>query len=899
MVEKDRLTKTLHDFYERVVKEFLQTEDTLIKHKKLYKTNRENISHSLNKNITAFEADLLTLKQSHKESLHELELSHKKALDKNDKNRQSVVKKHHDFQEEVDDTLEKKRSLNALKEQKITNEFNRALNKIEQQIQEEEKVNTKKREEATKRFEDYVAQLEKETEIKNATLDNNHEQETIRINQTLEQKQQQFDAELISIEEKLAAYEKTAQTQLKTLKKAYVNALKPIDKELDELDVSYKQEIKDTESHFATEITKKTKFQKEKEKLADNAAANEYAKEIKKLKKQLTQALDEKKQEYEAAQQPVLDNRKTTIQTYTQKFLDLKKQFTEKITEYLNSIVVVRTKKLSETNNQNIAILKEDAKREYQKTTLQIDHDLQNVNFTQTLEEADLYYNYIKTDIVPKRNLLEHEHKYQFDLEKNELTKARNYAKQEHKYHHQIGKFNENLDLDQNDFERKKHEALYDFDRFALLTAHHINLIKKDYDKEALLVKHYYTHSRNYTALKNQSMLAYEPQFKTEIENRKTRKLDLYNTMLVDAEKEHEDIIEHIESTYAKEMIIYQDTAKTIEKNHQKMINELMTSQALERNKDIEEIELLDPKKDKSKIKKLRRNLALKQENHDQALAIKKRELEQKLLLYKRMIENIKSFRLQSLEEADTLLMHIKDQIHQAIDYTKKTAEKDLEAYNQLYYETKHSGDLFETFQLQREEDTLSKAKNYMKARIDKEESLKEEAKTALDNRLDELNRTLQSQQKTHKDQTEDAQILHDEALNEIDRLSNENHDSIKEQYETEKRRLEQLRTRSKKQYENDIKSLNTEKNNQKAALFNQKDQAEKRYNETLQNRDKEAENYINERENLKQKDIELLNAMKTAVVKVIAQDPIEKLDEKDIPSIRTMLKGDIDIKSL
>ena len=898
MNDNDRLNATLQEVYKRVVKEVHKTQDKLQDHRQLYRKNKTAIHHSLKQKLTALEADILTLKQNYKETLNELEINGKKNLEENDK-KWLVLKKNYDKRlKEHKETLEKKRELSTLKEQKLTHELNQALNKINHQFTDEESKNHKKLEEAKSRYQELTDQVNQETELKKAALINQHAQRHSEINQALTEKQTALDKEHESLEEKLALYEKTAQKQIVAFQKTYEKALQPLDLELKELRESQSQERKSLEQQYETEIIKKKKFQKEKEKLGDNAAVNDYTKEIKKLIKQQAQALEEKSQEHQNVLTPIEETRKNTIAKYSENFLSLKSEIIQKISDYLNSMMVIRAKKLIETNNHNILLLKEDAKLTYEETTLEIDHKLQHLNFTQTLEEANLYFGYIQDDFTPQRALLEHQHKHHYDLEKNELTKAKNYAKQNYETQLQLEKLQDTLNRDENAIHQQKLEAIQRFDRFAVETEHHIQLIKKDHQKEQLLIKHYYTQARNYTALKNQSIKAYQPQFESEIETRKKQRLKTYKIMLDSAEKEHHDIIEDIETIYEQEMAIYQDTALKIEKEHQKMINEMMTSQALERNKDIEIIELCDPKKDKQKIKKLKRELTLKQEHHDQALAIKKRELEQKLALYKKMIETIKAFRLQSLEEAETLLMHIKDQIHQAMDYTLKTTEKDLQAYHHLYYETKHSADLFETFQLQRNEDTSTQARHYMASRIAKEEDSKATTKEKLDLELDRLNRKLQTLQHTYKEQCEDTELNHDEALTAIDRLSKENAESLSSAYESEKRRLENLRLRAKREYDSNLKNLNNTTHQQQETLFTQKDQAEAKYKETLQNRDKEAENYVQERENLKQKDLENMKSIQQSLIKLIAENPTTVLDEKAVPTIQFVLKGDINLKN-
>jgi hypothetical protein len=892
MDNENRLKDRLDRAYKKVVEEVLKSEDQLDAKHKLYQSNTKRIDTSLTNKLKTFDESITQLHADYKLIHSDLEKAHKQDIVKLDKQEKETTKIYEKDLKELDQELESKRTLNTLKEEKIDNDYKITLDSIKQDYNKKQKALDKEIDKANKNFYEKQLQLEKETDIKKTTQTTINEEKNKELSLSIDKVNESAIKETQSIEKKIKEFEIAFSKSIKEALKAYKEALKPIDLELETLLKNHETDLSEINTYYDNEINKKTKYQKEKEKIADHTAANDYAKEIKKLQKTLKETIDNKKEQYKQAKIPIDKQKEDTIKHHQDTLFNLKKDGIEKIYLYLNSLHVVKTKQLIDINTINIKLLEQQAEFDYKMDSVQIDHDIQMINYNQTQEEARLYYENFTERLKPTQTIDEESAKKTFNEQLNELTKSRNYIKEVHKKDVKLRKLQHALTLHQIDYEKDRLSHMFTFDKRALQIDKNNHFVTKDNDKENFLIKHYYIYTKNYIALKSDGMLVYKPSVEKEVENRKNLEITRYEKMMKQAEKDHEIIMNNIEEIYKHEIKIYEEAYKEIEQTHKETIIQLAKHHQEELQKDKDTIDLLDPKADKGLIKKQLKAFDYKKNEFKEIMDEKKVELEEKLAIYQKMIDQIKGYRLHSSEEADTLLNHIKDQLSDAINHVKQQAADEIERYNKLYFEIKHSSDLFETFQRQREEDTLTEAGEYLKVRQAKENETKATYKEMLNESLDSIKNTFKAyEEENHNDQNETIENCK-KAIEQIETIKEENLKNLIDQFNHEKRRLEGLIAKLTKNYDQQLKQLTNEKDKEKALCFKRKDEAENLLKETLSIRQKEKNAYINEREHLKIKDLNRYKEFQNQILKGLEVDAINRLNEDQVQDIKDYLLG-------
>lgn len=896
MSNTDVLKDLLKKQYDKLIGDRVETEKILNHKHKMFHQNTQDIEKLTQAQLESFEVHYKTMIEAHEATLKQLESDHKNNLSDLKKRKQNTQKDYQKDKQSNIEALEKKQTLNELKAQKIDTEYQIALDKFAEEAKAKRQKYDKTIETATQTFYEKTVELEKDTDIKIDTLDNQRKEKLLAFSSDIDKTNAETEKKLAEEDKRLKASISEFKTTLKNLKNEFTEGLKPHDETIKKTEAKHAKALKEETEKYDALIAKKTKYKNEKEKINDNAEANRYAKEVKQHTKEKKEALDTLTEEHKLELDPLKKERLNYIETYEKKFIDTKRAGIDTIKNHLIRNNSTKTDDFIKSNTTNIESLKYEAKLNHEKEMVLIDNDIQVINFNQTLEEARLLYEKDSNIITPDTGLKTEEEKRKFNLAKNALNTKRNIETAEHDKNQKAREIQHDKDQALLDSETLKAKHNFDYNHQAQTIENTIERYEQDEAKEHFLITHYYTHAKNYTALKNDGILAHKKSVIKAIETHKNTQIKDYEAMMKQAETDHDIIMEQIDQTYQREILIYQNALKEIENNHQVIINSLVSEQAKERNKDLSLIEELDAKKDKNRIKKLKKNLNQKQENHDEAVAIKTRELEQKQKLYTNIIENIKAFKIQSIEEAETLLMHIKDQIQAAINRIEKTATNDINTFDTLYYEIKHSADLFNTFQLQRKSDTLEKTNTYKKTRIQRKEIERASYKTKLEERLQHVETTFHEKLEMLNEALDQYKIDIEARLDTIEKTDASNTEKIERAYQEETQKLNNLIQKEKRNYEQKLKHLSQEKKAEKEACFKRKDNSEKNYEDTLERHTKENQKYIEERKNILEEDKKRFSKNVDKLVKAFETSPIKHFNEKHINDTPQIIEGSIEV---
>jgi hypothetical protein len=885
--------KTLNQRYKKVVDEQLKSDKTLEQKDKIYQDHTKLIDDSINKKKAIYQSLINDLEQAYKKDQNTLLKTYKQQVLALDKGLKEEKKRYTNDLKELDETLENKRSLNMLKEEKIDAELKMAKESFMKETKKETLAIEKTFEKAKENHQTKKSQLTLETKEKLEALSKTHQATRKHYDDALEKINASSKVTLDAIDSKLQSTEDAFKDALKKALADYESALKPIHKSIEQLKIDYDKSIEELNTYYETEITKKQKYQKEKEKIADQQAASELAKEIKKLQKVQKEQLAHKKETYQNDLAPLNTTLEETIASHKSNIYDLKEQYVDQITNHLKEKETIKQQTLIALNETNTKLLKEEALYTHKKETITIDETIQSINFDQTLEEATLSYEVDSNLLSPKELLKVEQAKKQYNEQMNELTKLKNYIKEVHKKDLKLLDLKLALKTEQNAYELKRLHQVYQYDKEALKLRHHQEIMENEHMKEAFLVKHYYVHAKNYVALKNETIEAFKSSTHLEINNRLELITNHYQALIKKAERDHEVIISNIESTYQDEIKLYEEAYNQLNESQKNVLSDLTHKHSKDLEKDKAEIDRLNPKTDKVLLKKYQKNYELKVARYEEIVKQKAEEIKAKKALYTTMIEKIKAARIHSLEEAETLLIHIKDQLDLEISNQKDQAEKEIKRFNQMQYEMRKSAELFDTFQRGREEETLKLSENYKQNRIDKEEEALKALKDELNQELAYLKTNFKAYESENNTLQKETTHAYQVALEHLEATKEENYKNIQDLYQTEKRRLDQTIKTITKNYEQALKTSKNRTDQLKSDCFNKKSNADDTLKDTIKEKDKDHEKYIQERNTLKEKDFDRFNDASLHLLKLVKNDALTLLSEKEIPLIKAMILGE------
>ncbi len=865
----------------------------------LYEHNASTVDGVLTTDLARFDEALKTLEKDHTNTIKNLDREHEKRSKSLMRARDSADSELDQTTHELVEALEKKQTLNDLKAQKIDDEYRIALSHIDRRERERQQTLDKRVENETKTFYDRTVELEKTTAIAVDNLDQRIKEKTLAITERLDKHNDETEHALAEIDQRVQTVLRNTRRDVKDLKAAYVEAKKPKDADIESQKEAQSNARTEAEKEHDEAINKNIRYRNEKEKLDDKDGVARYNKTIKQLRKTKEDALDQLDKTHQEAQKPLEKDRDDLVKAYEERFFNLKKQAVETLRNLLIERAQTHAEALMTANAINIERLKVEAEHEHRKETTHIDHDIQLINFNQTLEEARLNYEKETARLKPESGIESTEAKRRFNREKNALSVKRDIEKAQHEATKEKARLEHQRVL--KELERQRAEADVTLAHEKTMARHRrrLALYAKDLDKEKHHINRYYRHAKNYTALKNDHVRAHGPSTHLAVTAHLETQRETYRAMLDKAEHDHKRIITRIEETYRNEIAIYDAALKKLDHDHEEELRTLVSAQAKERNKDLEAIEALDGKKDRIRIRKLKRDLAQKQTNHDEAVAIKKRELEQRRSLYTSMREAINAFKLQSIEEAETLLMHVRDQIHGAMRDLEKAAEKEKALFEHVHYEIKHSADLFNTFQLQRREDTLDKATRYHDRRV------------AVENeKIDALMRETETRRARIESETEAAIQKIDRAIERV--LSDteaqvsslrgrekDNASQIDRSAGEDTRKLKAKLDRIDEKHDKRQNELSDTKKKEKDACFKRKTKAEEDLEAMLALREDENEQYEKERRKMLDEDVERITNHAESIIEKLQKDPIRLPREKDLGKLLDALQGEATIDTL
>lgn len=885
--------KALNERYKKVVDEQLKSDKTLNQKQTLYKKNTDAIDASLKNKKELFASLIKETELAFKQEQSTLLKTYKQQVLALDKGLKEEKKRFTNDLKELDNALESKRSLNMLKEEKIETDFKMAKETFQKESKKEQLNSDKIIEKARESFTSKVKALQEETTQKLEAIKKTHQDTRKHYDDALDQINIDSKKKLAEKDKALSDLETAFKQALVSANKAYQDALLPIHKSLETLKQDYEKSVEELNTYYDNEILKKQKYQKEKEKIADQQAASELAKEIKKLQKTHKEQLAHKLETYQSDKAPIDHELEKTIEWHKNSIYDLKEGYIDNISKTLKEKETLKQNELIELNDTNTKLLKEEALYTHKKEAIKIDDAIQHINFNQTLEEAVLLYEVDTSLLSPKELLKIEQSKKSYNEQMNELTKLKNYIKEVHKKDVKLLELKLALKSEQNSYELKRLHQVYQFDKQAIKLRHLQDIMEKDAMNEAFLIKHYYVHAKNYVALKNETIETFKASTALEINNRLDLTIKHYQALIKKAESDHDVIIQKIESTYTDEIKLYEDAYQALLDSQKNVLGDLSLKQKNELEKDKAEIERLNPKTDKALLKRYQKNYDLKVERYKEILEAKEEEIKSKKALYVQMIDKIKSSRIHSLEEAETLLIHIKDQLDQEIENQRKQAADEITRFNKMQYEMRKSADLFDTFQRGREEDTLKLSEHYKVNRIQKEEDALNALKEELNQELATLKANFKAYEAENNALQKETTHAYQLALEHLETTKEENFKNIQERYNQEKRRIDQTIKTLTKNYEQALKTLNQTTEKEKSVCFQNKAKADESLKEAIKEKDKAHEQYKLERKTLKEKDFERFDDASLHLLKLIKNDAIELLNEKEIPLIKLMITGE------
>jgi len=891
MNERDKAQTLTIEAYLDVVKERLEKAEVFKEKYSLFKRNSERIDVSVklnletdHKNRTALSKQLHINHETLNKAFEQKKADFSHAL--------SLLEENHKYDlKQVEETLENRKNLNNLKHEKLLSDYNYQIKDIaEIKLKQEQRIEIDI-EEVMKKFNAQQKELEKELEQQQEKLAANLEKENTSYTQNHENLKDKVKEKLAATEAKLKDYETKFIEAVKSLEDAYKEAIKPINQEVEELEAVRDKEIKKLKKDFESELNKKKKYRKEAEKINDQTRANIITKEIKQIQKDYTQALEAKEHEHNMQLSPAYESKNKLIKDYQSQFYQLKKEGIQKITMFLNSKQVAKTEEMIETDEVNHTFNIARASYKQKKQAIKLDGQIQTINFNQTKDETILNLDYEKNQLTPNSDLQELNAKYTLDKEKNELQKAMKVAQSVYKKDLNILKANHRLKQEQNKLETARLFEMVAFDHAKTDLDHEKNLVSKDDRVEQMMLDHYYTHAKNYTALKTKHIENNQSVINKEISNRIKQNIKIHQQMLAQAKKDHETMIDTIESTYRKELLPYQETADKLAKEKETSIEDLKKSHQKTLDAKKETLKQTTDKLEKRKHQKALETLLDEQKDALNQLTL---SYEKKLEPQNMMINQIKKYRIQSIEEAETLLNHITDQINHMINTMKQLGEKEKETYQAVYYEIKHRADLFQTFQLQRKEDMSVSSHDYLQIEHTRLKEKEKSLERKLTQNINALERNYAQEKKETEDYIEALKENYQKDLETINQAKTDDAEAIKTTYDEEKRRIDLYLLKLKRQYDTNLKKLLKDAENDKANRFDEKSQSEAALQQEITRLNQALEEEKRQKETRKKEIVETYQKQVDALLVMLKKDAIKPLTDKDIPSLRNYIKGDI-----
>ncbi len=877
--------------YKEVVEKDAKTDALVDEKRNQFTSIRNVINQSISKSLKAIDTNHQTVDNHFQKLSDQLKVLFHRQLQTIDEER-DVRTHNYGVQKDKETSLLAKNDLdNKQARNKVKKSFDQSLN------------------EADQTFNDIIAQTEKAIERANTQhstqmqeLIDNTNKYLVNASKIEKEAYNTFNKAHETIEEKRKAaldalkQEKTSAFQqirqdLQTLKKEYKDHLKPLDETIEKLKTKHEKALNKLKETQQKAINKQESYKKEAEKLNDKPNVTYHEKKIKQLTKEHTDALDAKINEQKEILDPELKAKDDFIETYKQKFKTFKEEAIQTILSLVKRGEIIQNDHNIELDKANNILNKELAEYEKQTKNIELDRKIQNLNYEFTLDETTMVEEHKQKVAQPKYTLKENEATLNRDIQILELDTSQNIYQKDHDTKIEIMQHTHDFNMNALDNLSTKLNYLYEFDRDTLRHLKQKKHFAIDYQHETMLMSHYKSHSEGYAALKSEVLLNKKPAFYQEIDNRLKLKTNHYKTLIKEAEKEHQKMIDTIETTYKQEKSIYQEPLETIRKKHRAIMDAFLANQAKERSNIQEQIDELDENKHKKKVLKLKKDLSFLKHEQSEALNAKKRQLESAKSAYQNMLELIEQKREQSIEEAETLLYHTSDQYNLAIEDARKSAQKEKEALDGHYYEIKHRAKLFNTFQRSRKDETIKKAFDYKKKRNQDNDATQEKSEKLLKEQLDKLKSHEANQKQALDDKIESFEASFEDYKRSTLADKDQKRSVLKNDFQQEKEKLELQIEKLQSAHEKALETLKNRFEQDKDALFKAKDKNEENYEHRIQELDQSIQKEIESKHELLKETFKHYENNAKQLKSSVEANPFDTLDVDAIASLEETIK--------
>ncbi len=890
MNKQEKLLAMLKERYEHLIDLLVKTDQSQQSKKSLYQKNNQAIEASMAASLSAHQKNKAALDkhfQKLQASVKEILLEKLSTIDEEKDYAKAQYEK---LVETIEESFENKISLNDLKRQKVKSTYDQKVKEATEAASKTEQKHEAKIQEASRTHNAHMERLLSETNELYEENDTIRSDAKINFDKAFKEAEKTKTQTLENIKKEQAAYYQSFKEALSALNKSYKAEKKPIEKEIQLLKNDQAKELKSIKDKYQKELNKLTSYKNEALKISDRSKASEYDKKIKHLKKTHQATLKEKESEHENTLAPELDKLDTFERDYHNKFKDLKFAAIDQIMDFLAQIDTANTENqmaIEKANtNYNLALNEHKAK----KAAINIDYDIQSINFNQTLKENQTTAEHEIAISKPSRDITENEARFQQDVEINELDKAKKVATAKKEKDENLALQNHTLEETKLSLVHKRLNYLQDYDIEQIKLEKERQLINGDEKEETMLLSHYMKQSENYAALRSESVACKKPYVEALATQQKQDLDEMYNHMLSAAKQDHEAMIKKIKATYEKERKIYEAPLKHLKETHETILSDILKAHGKEREAIVEK---LDNTTDKKRQEALKKELKELTENHDEIIRQKKKSLKQKEAGYEKMLADLKDYKNRSLEEAETLLYHITDQISLAQEENQKASERLQSNFDSSQNEINHRAKLFRTFQRQRQEETLKKVREQQNARLHQLNAKKQKSQTILEEQIKALESQFDREKQAIKDKMNQIEASYDKTLTDIEKHKEETYQTVLETYETEKDRLNAYQQKLIREYDQAMSAIKKEATAEKDDCFAKKDQVEAEKTREEQRLQSELNALLTDKEAEKQARIDAFKTRAQALKEALEPKIKTALDEKSLKKVEAIIKDE------
>ncbi len=898
MMEKDSeaIQKLIDKHYRPVIEKRISVLELVKGKEKLYEKNAFRIESSLKRKLENHREAIEKLERETEAKVEQLEEAFAKKKEGLSEKKEAAEKHNKKRLKELDDTLDKRCSLNDLKRQKVEANHDYAVKEATKRLLEKQKKADESIDDAVDDHNDRMGELLKDTNIKHVVNENNLEIARTAFDlahKRIETEDRERQEEILQKRNRhLAGFK----DEIIQLEKAYEKARKPHEKAIVDLEKKQEKEHSALLEKQNKELAKQENYRKEAKKLEDSHESSAIDKRIKDLKKSHKKALEAQRTEHGAQMAKSRRKLQDVIDTYAERFTKMKREHVEAIAKSLADEKEAETEKLLELEKENTVFNKAFATFKKQKQNIRIDHDIQNININRTLKEIRLLHEHEKEIARPQNDLEENEARFRKEAETNELEKALRVARAQNERDKKKEALAREKELKRLDSEIKRLQYERDHDRENAEIEKELAIYTKDHAHEVAILDHHLLHTKNHVALQHERGEAFFRRAETEIERRLETKTNDLENLRVSAESDHKDMVERIQEIHEKEKRIYEETYEELVQDHEAVLANLKKNHAENEKKHQEKIDDLDQKKDKKAIVQLKKEFEELKEKHASILSEKKETQKNRRAAHKRMLDLVEEKRDNSLEETETLLYHITDQINAAINEARAQAEKEIERLEETFKTNASRADVFKMLQEKRKEETVSAADDYQNTRVHRARSRQTKSENALFDLMKALEGEQRAFEKKNADKVQDTEEAYEKQLTETEREKIENYRRLRDNYEEEKKSLTLYMQKLKKRYEETLAKEKQKAKAEEEQFFAEKQRIESELEKTRERLDKDFE------ETQAKKHEDLANAKNTyaqntsAIMDKVKEKPHELLSADIVTDIPAMVKGEKEV---